>query len=47
LRAALDLAAKPETAPRARAIAEAFGIERMVDRVLAVQERVRAMRARA
>jgi UDP-glucose:(heptosyl)LPS alpha-1,3-glucosyltransferase len=47
LRAALDLAAKPGTAPRARAIAEAFGIERMVDRVLAVQERVRAMRSRA
>jgi len=47
LRAALDLATKPETAPRARAIAEAFGVGRMVDRMLTVHERVRAMRARA
>ncbi len=47
LRTAFDLAAQPETAPRARAIAEAFGVERMVDRMLAVHERVRAMKARA
>jgi UDP-glucose:(heptosyl)LPS alpha-1,3-glucosyltransferase len=46
LRVALMLAAKPETAARARAIAEEFGIDRMVDRMLAVHDAVRAMRAR-
>ena len=47
LRTALDLAAKPETAVRARAIAEEFGIDAMVERMLAVHERVRAARVGA
>jgi UDP-glucose:(heptosyl)LPS alpha-1,3-glucosyltransferase len=47
LRAAFDLAANPETATRARAIAGEFGVDRMVERMLAVHERVRAMKARA
>src|ERR1700682_1512891 len=47
LRTAFELAAKPETAARARAIAEGFGIDRMVEPMLAVPERVRAARARA
>jgi UDP-glucose:(heptosyl)LPS alpha-1,3-glucosyltransferase len=47
LRAALELATKPETATRARAIAEEFGIDPMIDRMLAVHERVRAMSVRA
>ncbi len=47
LRAAFDLAAKPETAARARAIAEEFGIDRMIDRMIAVQDSVRAARASA
>jgi UDP-glucose:(heptosyl)LPS alpha-1,3-glucosyltransferase len=46
LRTAFELAAKPETAARARAIAEEFGIDRMVEQTLAVHERVRATRAR-
>jgi UDP-glucose:(heptosyl)LPS alpha-1,3-glucosyltransferase len=46
LRTALELAAKPETAARARAIAEEFGIDRMVEQMLAVHERVRTTRAR-
>jgi UDP-glucose:(heptosyl)LPS alpha-1,3-glucosyltransferase len=46
LRVALMLAAKPETAAHARAIAEEFGIDRMIDRMLAVHDAVRAMRAR-
>ena len=47
LRAAFELAAKPETATRARAIAEEFGIDAMVERMLAVHERVRAAKAGA
>jgi UDP-glucose:(heptosyl)LPS alpha-1,3-glucosyltransferase len=47
LRAAFALAAKPETAARARAIAEEFGIDRMVDRMLAVHDLVRAAKASA
>ena len=47
LRAALDLATKRETAARARAIAEEFGIDAMVERMLAVHERVRAAKAGA
>lgn len=47
LRTAFELAAKPDTAARARAIAEEFGIDPMVERMLAVHERVRAMKARA
>ena len=42
LRAAFALAARPETATLARAIAEEFNIDQMVDRMLAVHERVRA-----
>jgi UDP-glucose:(heptosyl)LPS alpha-1,3-glucosyltransferase len=45
LRTAFALAAKPETATRTRAIAEGFGIDRMVDRMLAVHDLVRAARA--
>jgi UDP-glucose:(heptosyl)LPS alpha-1,3-glucosyltransferase len=47
LRAAFELAAKPETISRARTIAEEFGIDRMVERMLAVHEHVRATRTRA
>jgi UDP-glucose:(heptosyl)LPS alpha-1,3-glucosyltransferase len=47
LHIALELTAKPDTAARARAIAEGFGIERMVDRMLAVHDLVRTGRARA
>jgi UDP-glucose:(heptosyl)LPS alpha-1,3-glucosyltransferase len=42
LRVALDLATKTDTAARARKIAEGFGIDPMIDRMLAVQARVRA-----
>jgi hypothetical protein len=47
LRVAFALAAKPETAARARAIADGFGIDRMVDRILAVHDLVRAAKASA
>jgi UDP-glucose:(heptosyl)LPS alpha-1,3-glucosyltransferase len=47
LRAAFTLAAKPETATRARAIAAEFGVDSMVERMLAVHARVRAARSRA
>jgi UDP-glucose:(heptosyl)LPS alpha-1,3-glucosyltransferase len=47
LRAAFALAAKPETAARARAIAAEFGVDRMVERMLAVHGRVRAARTGA
>jgi UDP-glucose:(heptosyl)LPS alpha-1,3-glucosyltransferase len=46
LRAAFDLAAKPQTAARARAIAEEFGIDRMVDRMLVLYDRLAAARQR-
>ncbi|HLL27776.1 MAG TPA: glycosyltransferase family 4 protein, partial [Xanthobacteraceae bacterium] len=47
LRAALEIAIKPGTTTRARAIAEDFGIDPMVDRMLAVHERVRAAKGNA
>jgi UDP-glucose:(heptosyl)LPS alpha-1,3-glucosyltransferase len=47
LRIAFELAVKPDTAARASGIAGAFGIDAMVERVLAVQARVRALEARA
>jgi UDP-glucose:(heptosyl)LPS alpha-1,3-glucosyltransferase len=47
LRAAFELAEKPKTAIRARTIAEEFGVDGMVDRMLAVHELVRAAKARA
>lgn len=47
LRAAFALAAKPETAARARLIAEEFSIDRMIDRMLAVHDFVRAAGASA
>jgi UDP-glucose:(heptosyl)LPS alpha-1,3-glucosyltransferase len=47
LRAAIALAAKPETAARARAIAAEFGIDPMIERMLAVHDAVRAARANA
>ncbi len=47
LRTAFALAEKPETAARARVIAEEFGIDQMADRMLAVHDFVRAARTSA
>jgi UDP-glucose:(heptosyl)LPS alpha-1,3-glucosyltransferase len=47
LRVAFELAAKSDTVIRARAIAEGFGSNRMVDRMLAVHDLVRAAKASA
>jgi UDP-glucose:(heptosyl)LPS alpha-1,3-glucosyltransferase len=44
LHSAFALAAKPETAARARAIAAEFGVDSMIERMLAVHERVRTAR---
>jgi hypothetical protein len=44
LRTAFDLAAKPETAARARTIAGEFGIDRMVDRMIVLYGRLAATR---
>jgi len=41
-RKALALATRPDTARRAHGLAEGFGIDVMVDRMMAVQEKVRA-----
>jgi UDP-glucose:(heptosyl)LPS alpha-1,3-glucosyltransferase len=44
LRAAFDLAAKPDTAARARTITEEFGIDAMVDRMIVLYDRLAAAR---